>query len=68
MDIKTTKILDIDTCRDETVVCTGGERIQNVTSFEYLGSLISADGDCSKELKRRLSMASTSSAPAILQK
>ena len=43
----------------ETLVCSGGERIENVSSFEYLGSLISPDGDCSKEVKRRLSMSST---------
>ena len=58
MNVKKTKILDIDTCENETAVRTGAERIENVNSFEYLGSLITNDGDCSKEVKRRLGMAS----------
>ena len=31
-----------------------GETIETVTNFSFLGSKISADGDCSHELKRRL--------------
>ena len=39
-------------------VAVNGENIEKVQSFEYLGLLIDGDGDCSKEIKRRLSMAS----------
>ena len=32
----------------------GGETVQTVTDFIFLGSKITADGDCSHEIKRRL--------------
>ena len=32
----------------------GGERTETVTDFIFLGSKITADGDCSHEIKRRL--------------
>ena len=31
-----------------------GERVETVADFIYLGSKITADGDCSHEIKRRL--------------
>ena len=31
-----------------------GETVKTVTDFIYLGSKITADGDCSHEIKRRL--------------
>ena len=37
-NVKKTKILDIDTCVQETVVNVGGECVKNVKSFEYLGA------------------------------
>ena len=33
---------------------TDGERMETVTDFNFLGSKITADGDCSHEIKRRL--------------
>ena len=33
---------------------TGGETVETVTDFIFLGSKITADGDCSHEIKRRL--------------
>ena len=32
----------------------GGETIETVTDFIFLGSKITADGDCSHEIKRNL--------------
>ena len=32
----------------------GGERMETVTDCIFLGSKITADGDCSHEIKRRL--------------
>ena len=32
----------------------GGETVETVTGFVFLGSKITADGDCSHEIKRRL--------------
>ena len=31
-----------------------GETVETVTDFTFLGSKITADGDCSREIKRRL--------------
>ena len=31
-----------------------GEEVEAVTDFKFLGSMITADGDCSHEIKRRL--------------
>ena len=31
-----------------------GETVETVTDFSFLGSKITADGDCSHEIKRRL--------------
>ena len=33
---------------------TGGETVETVADFIFLGSKITADGDCSHEIKRRL--------------
>ena len=33
-----------------------GETVETVTGFIFLGSKITADGDCSHEIKRRLSL------------
>ena len=33
---------------------TDGETMETVTAFIFLGSKITADGDCSREIKRRL--------------
>ena len=32
----------------------GGETVETVSDFIFLGSKITADGDCSHEIKRRL--------------
>ena len=32
----------------------GGEKVEEVTDFIFLGSKITADGDCSHEIKRHL--------------
>ena len=32
----------------------GGETVETVAAFVFLGSKITADGDCSHEIKRRL--------------
>ena len=34
-----------------------GEKVENVNSFEYLGSLLTTDGNGMKEIKRRTNMA-----------
>ena len=36
------------------VVVLDGETVETVSDFIFLGSKITADGDCSNEIKRRL--------------
>ena len=38
----------------KTKIMASGETVETVTDFIFLGSKITADGDCSHEIKRRL--------------
>ena len=58
LNVKKTKIMDVKGCSAPSIISVNGEHVENVESFEYLGSLIEADGDGSREIKRRLAMAS----------
>ena len=51
LNIQKTKIMassPINSCE------TDGETVETVSDFIFLGSKITADGDCSREIKRRL--------------
>jgi len=41
----------------EEELLIGNTRIENVTEFWYLGSLLTWDNDCNKEIKRRIARA-----------
>ena len=51
LNIQKTKIMASDTI---TSWQTDGETVETVTDFIFLGSKITADGDCSLEIKRHL--------------
>ena len=51
LNIQITKIM---ACGSITSRQTGGETMETVAEFIFLGSKITADGDCSHEIKRRL--------------
>ena len=51
LNIKRTKIM---TSGPITAWQTGGEKVEGVTDFLFLGSKITADSDCSHEIRRRL--------------
>ena len=38
-------------------ITVNGDKIEHVTEFEYLGSLLTWDNDCSQEIKRRIAKA-----------
>ena len=59
LNIKKTKIMDIDKCKEEARIAIDGEEIERVCSFEYLGARIEANGKSTPEIRRRLAMAST---------
>ena len=50
-DIKKTKIMASDPITSWQIE---GEKVETVTDFIFLGSKITADGDCSQEIKRHL--------------
>ena len=51
LNIKKTKVM---TSRSITSWQIKGENVEAVTDFLFLGSKITADGDCSLEIRRRL--------------
>ena len=59
LNIKKTKIMDIDKCKKEARIAIDGEEIGRVSNFEYLGARIEANGKNTPEIRRRLAMATT---------
>ena len=59
LDIKKTKIMDIDKCKKEARIAIDGEEIERVGNFEYLVAKIKANGKITAEIRRRLAMATT---------
>ena len=51
MDMNLSKLRELVMDR---VIQIGGETVETVADFIFLGSKITADGDCSHEIKRRL--------------
>ena len=56
INVKKTKSLRIGICEDEKVTL-GNEKIDQVGSFTYLGSIISKDGGSSENVKSRIAKA-----------
>ena len=59
LNIKKTKIMDIDKCKEEARIAIDGEEIERVSNFEYLGARIEANGKSTPEIRGRLAMATT---------
>ena len=53
LNIEKTKIMSSGPITSWQIV-VGGEKVEAVTDFIFLGSKITADGDCSHEIKRHL--------------
>ena len=51
MNIRNTKVMASDTITSWQI---DGETVETVADFIFLGSKITADGECSHEIKRRL--------------
>ena len=54
---KKTKIMRSDKTQRAKNIIIGGDLIEEVNDFDYLGSLIAQNGDGIKEIRRRLGMA-----------
>ena len=60
LNVKKTKVMVVDCFReDHTDFMLDDEKIDEVDEFNYLGSLITKDGSCKKEVRRRLALART---------
>ena len=57
LNVKKIKIMSTDRCREEAVINIDREEIERVSSFEYLGARIQANGKTTPEIRRRLAMA-----------
>ena len=57
LNVKKTKIMGIDKCKEEAVITIDGEEIERVNNFVYLGARIEANGKSTPEIRRRLAMA-----------
>ena len=57
LNAKKTKIMRSDKTKRATNIIIGGDVIEEVDDFDYLGSLIAKNGDGIKEIRRRLGMA-----------
>ena len=44
LNVKKTKIMDRDKCKEEVVIRINGEEIERVNNFVYLGARINANG------------------------
>ena len=56
LNAKKTKIMKTDKTERSTNIVIGGDLIEEVIDFDYLGSLITQNGDGIKEIRRRLGM------------
>ena len=52
LNVKKTKIMDIDKCKEEAVITINGEEIERVNNFVYLGARIDANGKSTLEIRR----------------
>ena len=57
LNAKKTKIMKSDKTERATNIIIDGDKIEEVNDFDYLGSLITQNGDCIKEIRRRLGVA-----------
>ena len=57
MNVNKTKTMVFGQKQSEGKIMVDGSALENVEQFEYLGSLITWDNDCSKEIVRRMAKA-----------
>ena len=57
LNAKKNKLITTDKTNKATEICINEEKLEEVESFEYLGSLLTNNGDTMREIKRRTSTA-----------
>jgi len=57
INVKKTKVMRVSKSGEGSVkIVIDGQRVEQLTKFRYLGSLISADGRCEEDIKARIGM------------
>ena len=59
MNVSKTKTMTVNKAGEERTIATyvDGQELEQVRDFRYLGQIISDDGRCDKEVKRRIAIA-----------
>src|ERR1700729_1708372 len=57
LNTQKTKIMSTEKSKCSPKITINNEELQNVESYDYLGSTVSNNGDCYKEISRRLAIA-----------
>ena len=58
INVQKTKVMVVSKTGDKFVNITiDGQRVEQVSSFKYLGSVISEDGSCADDIRCRIAMA-----------
>ena len=57
LNVSKTKIMAIGPDSVEEPLIIDGNKVESVSKFNFLGSLITKDGGCSQEIRHRLAMA-----------
>ena len=57
LNVSKTKIMTIGSDGNEDPIIVDGDEVEQVTQFNFLGALITSNGGCSTELRRRIALA-----------
>ena len=60
LNVSKTKVMVINQQEENTTIHAGNQAIEIIEQFNFLGSMISNQGGCSTEIRRRIAMAKTS--------
>ena len=57
VNVSKTKIMTVGSDGNEDPISVDGDEVEQVTQFNFVGSLVTSSGGCSMELRRRVAMA-----------
>ena len=57
MNVEKTKVMRISRQPSPVKIMMDQKQLENVESFKYLGSMLTNDGRCTREIKSRIAMA-----------
>ena len=57
MNVEKTKVMRISKQPSPVTIMIGQKQLENVECYKYLGSMLTNDGRCTREIKSRIAMA-----------